>query len=276
MTSRSSRSRWSSPWPTSPIASITDWGSSRSRKPLPVLIGIHPVTEALRARRPLDRVVVAKGAGGARVQEIVDLSRKNSTPLRFEDRAALDRLAGSAAHQGVVALGAAKQYAELDDVAAAAKMLVVLDGLEDPHNLGAVLRTAHAAGADAIVVPERRAAGLTETVAKAAAGALEHLPVVRVTNINRALEDLKKGGFWIYGVDERGDQDYDRVDYSERAVLVFGAEGKGLHQMVRQHCDVMLRIPMSGKISSLNVSVAAGVVLFDWKRRRVKASDSAE
>jgi len=155
-------------------------------------------------------------------------------------------------------------------------MLVVLDGLEDPHNLGAVIRTAHAAGADAIVVPERRAAGLTETVAKAAAGALEHLPVVRVTNINRALEDLKKGGFWIYGVDERGDQDYDRVDYSERAVLVFGAEGKGLHQMVRQHCDVMLRIPMSGKISSLNVSVAAGVVLFDWKRRRVKASDSAE
>ncbi len=241
-----------------------------------VLIGIHPVAEALRARRPLDRVLVAKGLGGARVQEIVDLSRKNSTPLRFEDRAALDRLAGSAAHQGVVALGAAKQYAELDDVAAAAKMLVVLDGLEDPHNLGAVLRTAHAAGADAIVVPERRAAGLTETVAKAAAGALEHLPVVRVTNINRALEDLKKGGFWIYGVDERGDQDYDRVDYSERAVLVFGAEGKGLHQMVRQHCDVMLRIPMSGKISSLNVSVAAGVVLFDWKRRRVKASDSAE
>ena len=233
-----------------------------------ILIGIHPVAEALRARRPLDRVLVAKGVGGARVQEIIDLSRKNSTPLRFEERAALDRLAGSATHQGVVALGAAKQYAELDDVAGSARMLVVLDGLEDPHNLGAVIRTAHAAGADAVIVPERRAAGLTDTVAKAAAGALEHLPVVRVTNINRSLEDLKKDGFWIYGVDERGDQDYDKVNYSQRAVLVFGAEGKGLHQMVRQHCDVLLRIPMSGKISSLNVSVAAGVVLFDWKRRR--------
>ncbi len=240
-----------------------------------ILIGIHPVAEALRARRPLDRVLVAKGAGGTRVQEIIDLSRKSATPVRFEERAALDRLAGSAAHQGVVALGAAMPYAELDQVVAAARLLVVLDGVEDPHNLGAVIRTAHAAGADAVVVPERRAAGLTDAVAKAAAGALEHLPVVRVTNISRALEDLKKGGFWIYGVDERGDQDYDRVDYSERAVLVFGAEGKGLHQLVRQHCDVLLRIPMSGRISSLNVSVAAGVVLFDWKRRRAQPTESA-
>jgi len=180
-------------------------------------------------------------------------------------------LAGSAAHQGVVALGAAKQYAELEDVAADARMLVVLDGVEDPHNLGAVIRTAHAAGADAVIVPERRAAGLTETVAKAAAGALEHLPVVRVTNINRTLEDLKKSGFWIYGMDERGDQEYSQVDYADRCVLVFGAEGKGLHQMVRQHCDVVVRIPMAGKISSLNVSVAAGVVLFEWKRRTARA-----
>jgi 23S rRNA (guanosine2251-2'-O)-methyltransferase len=225
------------------------------------------VAEALRARRPLERVLVAKGAGGPRVQEIVDLSRKNSTPLRFEERGALDRLAGSAAHQGVVALGAAKQYVELDAVAGAARMLVVLDGVEDPHNLGAVVRTAHAAGADAVVVPERRAAGLTETVAKAAAGALEHLPVARVTNINRVLEDLKQRGYWIYGVDERGDQDYDQVDFAEHAVLVFGAEGKGLHQMVRAHCDVLVRIPLVGKISSLNVSVAAGVMLFEWKRR---------
>ena len=240
-----------------------------------ILIGIHPVAEALRARRPLDRVLVAKGAGGTRVQEIIDLSRKSATPVRFEERAALDRLAGSAAHQGVVALGAAMPYAELDQVVAAARLLVVLDGVEDPHNLGAVIRTAHAAGADAVVVPERRAAGLTDAVAKAAAGALEHLPVVRVTNISRALEDLKKGGFWIYGVDERGDLDYDRVDYSGRAVLVFGAEGKGLHQLVRQHCDVLLRIPMSGRISSLNVSVAAGVVLFDWKRRRAQPTESA-
>jgi len=236
-----------------------------------VLIGIHPVAEALRAGHPLDRVLIAKGAGGPRLQEIIDLSRRNDTPVRFEERAALDRLAGSSAHQGVVALGAARKYADLDDVVDRARMLVVLDGVEDPHNLGAVIRTAHAAGADAVLVPERRAAGLTETVAKAAAGALEHMPVVRVTNINRTLEELKKRGFWTYGFDERGDQDYDRVDYAERAVVVFGAEGKGLHQLVRQHCDVLVRIPMAGTIPSLNVSVAAGVVLFDWKRRSTVA-----
>jgi 23S rRNA (guanosine2251-2'-O)-methyltransferase len=235
---------------------------------LSILIGIHPVAEALRARRPLDRVLVAKGAGGPRVQEIIDLARRNATALRFEERAALDRLAGSAAHQGIVALGAATQYAQLEDIAGSAHLLVVLDGVEDPHNLGAVIRTAHAAGADAVVVPERRAAGLTETVAKAAAGALAYLPVARVTNVKRTLEELKKQGFWIYGVDERGDEDYDQVDYAERAVLVFGAEGKGLHQMVRQHCDVAVRIPVAGKISSLNVSVAAGVVLFEWRRRQ--------
>lgn len=231
-----------------------------------ILIGIHPVAEALRARHPLDRILIAKGAGGPRLQEIIDLARKSSTAVRFEDRPALDRLAGSSAHQGVVALGAAKKYVDLEDVVSA-RMLVVLDGIEDPHNLGAIVRTAHAAGAGAVVIPERRAAGLTEVVAKAAAGALEYLPVARVPNINRALEDLKKRGFWIYGVDERGEQDYDQVAYASPTTLVFGAEGKGLHQMTRQHCDVVIRIPLQGNISSLNVSVAAGVVLFDWKRR---------
>ena len=231
-----------------------------------ILIGIHPVAEALRARHPLDRILIAKGAGGPRLQEIIDLARKSSTAVRFEDRPALDRLAGSSAHQGVVALGAAKKYVDLEDVVSA-RMLVVLDGIEDPHNLGAIVRTAHAAGAGAVVIPERRAAGLTEVVANAAAGALEYLPVARVPNINRALEDLKKRGFWIYGVDERGEQDYDQVAYASPTTLVFGAEGKGLHQMTRQHCDVVIRIPLQGNISSLNVSVAAGVVLFDWKRR---------
>ena len=232
-----------------------------------ILIGIHPVAEALRAGRPLERVLVAKGAGGPRVQEIVELARRASTPLRFEPRGALDRVAGSATHQGVVALGASQKYADLDEIAAGARLLVVLDGVEDPHNLGAIVRTAHAAGADAVVVPERRAAGLTETVAKAAAGALEHLPVARVGNVNRALESLRKSGWWIYGVDERGDIEYDRVDYASPAVLVFGGEGKGLHELVRKHCDAVVRIPMAGKISSLNVSVAAGVVLFDFRRR---------
>ena len=232
-----------------------------------ILAGIHPVAEALRAGRPLERVLVAKGAGGPRLQQIIDLARQGSVPLRFEPRQALDRLAGSAAHQGVVALGASQKYRSLDEIAETARMLVFLDGVEDPHNLGAVIRTAHAAGADAVVIPERRAAGLTETVAKAAAGALEHLPVVRVGNLNRALDEIKERGFWIYGVDERGTQDYDQAVYASPAAMVLGGEGKGIHEMVRKRCHAVVRIPMAGKISSLNVSVAAGIVLFDWKRR---------
>jgi 23S rRNA (guanosine2251-2'-O)-methyltransferase len=234
-----------------------------------VLSGIHPVTEALRAKRPLERVLVAQGAAGPRVQAVIDLARQSEVPVRFEPRASLDRLAGTPAHQGVVALGAAKKYVELEDVAAGG-LVVVLDGIEDPHNLGAIIRTAHAAGAASVVIPERRAASLTDVVAKAAAGALEHLPVVRVTNINRTLEELKERRYWIYGLDERGTEDYDRAQYSEPTALVLGAEGKGLHEQVRRHCDALVRIPMAGKISSLNVSVAAGIVLFEWKRQRTR------
>jgi 23S rRNA (guanosine2251-2'-O)-methyltransferase len=235
-----------------------------------ILSGIHPVAEALRAKHPLERVLVAQGAGGARLQEIIDMARRASVPVRFESRSALDRLAGTPAHQGVVALGAAKKYTEIESLGQA-ELIVVLDGVEDPHNLGAIIRTAHAAGASAAVIPERRAAGVTDVVAKAAAGALEHLPVVRVTNINRTLEDLKERGYWIYGLDERGVEDYDKVEYGSPAAIVLGGEGKGLHEQVRKHCDVLVRIPMAGKISSLNVSVAAGVVLFEWKRRLKKA-----
>ena len=224
------------------------------------------MAEALRARHPLERVLIAQGAGGPRVQEIIDLARRASVPVRFETRSSLDRLAGTPAHQGVVALGAARQYTELDSVLGAA-MLVVLDGVEDPHNLGAIVRTAHAAGAGAVVIPERRAAGLTDVVAKAAAGALEHQPIVRVTNVNRALESMKQRGYWIYGLDERGAEPYDRVDFAEHAAIVLGGEGKGLHEQVRKHCDLLIRIPMAGKISSLNVSVAAGVVLFEWRKK---------
>ena len=233
-----------------------------------VLIGIHPVAEALRAKSPLDRILIAKGAGGARIQEIVALARAASTPIRFEPRDALDRLAGGGVHQGVVALGAAKTYSEFDEIAPRAKLMVVLDGVEDPHNLGAIIRTAHAAGADAVVIPERRAAGLTETVAKSSAGAIEHLPVVRVTNISRALEELKTQGYWIYGIDERGSESYASVDWTSPAAIVLGAEGRGLHELVRKRCDVLVRIPMSGAIASLNVSVAAGIILFSWREHQ--------
>ena len=234
-----------------------------------ILSGVHPVAEALRAKHSLERLLVAQGAGGPRLQEIIDLARRASIPVRFEPRAALDRLAGTSAHQGVVAVGAAQRYTDLDAVAAC-EMLVVLDGVEDPPNLGAIIRTAHAAGAAAVVIPERRAAGITDVVAKAAAGAIEHLPVVRVTNINRALEELKRRGFWIYGLDERGTETYDQVQYASPAAVVLGGEGKGLHEQVRKHCDALVRIPVTGPISSLNVSVAAGVMLFEWRRRRSK------
>src|SRR4029077_18136515 len=177
----------------------------------------------------------------------------------FEPREALDRASNGATHQGVVAFGAAHNYSELEQVLAGAQLLVVLDGVEDPHNLGAIVRTAHAAGAPAVIVPERRAAGLTETVAKAAAGAIEHLPVVRVANVNQTLEALKKRGFWIYGLDERGAELSSAIPYTTPTVFVLGGEGQGLHHLVRKNCDVTVRIPMAGAISSLNVSVAAGI-----------------
>jgi 23S rRNA (guanosine2251-2'-O)-methyltransferase len=231
-------------------------------------IGIHAVVEALRTAKPLSRIAIAKGIGGRRIQEIIDLARDHSVPVRFEPREALDRLAGNGAHQGVVAIGANERVVELEDIVEGAKLLVVLDGVEDPHNLGAIVRTAHAAGAAAVVIPGRRAAGLTETVSKAAAGALEHLPVARVVNISQTLENLKKRGFWIYGLDERGQEQYDTADYAQPTVFVLGAEGKGLHELVRKHCDALVRIPLAGRIASLNVSVAAGIVLFEWKRRK--------
>lgn len=236
-----------------------------------VLAGIHPVREALSAHLPIERVVVARGASGARLQEIIDLCRQRGIPVRFEQKRVLDRLTGETPHQGVVAVGAVERYADADEVFSSARLVVVLDGVEDPHNLGAIVRTAHASGADAVVIGQRRAAGLSEAVAKAAAGALAWLPVVRVVNIAQALDRLKERNFWIYGLDERGREAYDQVELREPAALVLGSEGKGLHQHVRKRCDFTVRIPLAGRIASLNVSVAAGVMLFEWRRRRQAA-----
>jgi 23S rRNA (guanosine2251-2'-O)-methyltransferase len=230
-----------------------------------IIVGIHPVHEALKARRALDRVVVAKGAGGPKLQEIIDLCRRSGVPVRFEPRDQLDRAAATAAHQGVIAHAAAHQYGSLEEVAASSRLLLVLDGVEDPHNLGAIIRTADAAGAGGVLIPDRRAAGVTETVAKASAGAVEYVPVVRAGNISQALEKLKRAGFWIYGLDERGRNLYE-AGFNTPTVLVLGGEGKGLHENVKKHCDALLRIPMAGRIASLNVSVAAGVALFEWRR----------
>jgi len=240
------------------------------------LAGIHPVREALRAGLPLDRVLIVKGAAGPRLQELIDLCRERGIAVRFEPRGQLDRAAGSSAHQGVVAFGAAERYSSLEQTTAGRGLHVVLDGVEDPHNLGAIVRTAHAAGAAAVVIPERRAAGLTETVARTSAGALAYLPVVRVINISRALEELKERGYWIYGLDERGGQSYDRVEFAVPTAVVLGGEGRGLHQTVARHCDALVSIPMAASatsgVASLNVSVAAGVVLFEWRRRQISSA----
>ena len=189
----------------------------------------------------------------------------------------LDRASNGAKHQGVLGFGSAERYSSLEDTMKGGGLHVILDGVEDPHNLGAIIRTAHAAGAAAVIIPERRAAGLTETVAKAAAGALAYLPVVRVVNMGRALEELKERGYWIYGLDERGTDTYDRVEFTNPVAIVLGGEGHGLHEHMAKKCDFLVRIPMAGAgsgtqgVASLNVSVAAGIMLFEWSRRGARS-----
>ncbi len=239
------------------------------------IYGINSVSEALKARgRAFAWVGVAKERHDIRLQRLVDDCRRQGIAVRFVGRAELDRMAGHNAHQGVVAVTSAKQYNDLDDLITAKRgehsLIVVLDGVEDPHNLGAILRTADAAGADGVVIPERRAAGVTGTVTKASAGASEHLPIAKVTNIARTLEDLKAKNLWTVGLDERGSQAYDSVDYNMDCAVVLGAEGKGLHDLVAKKCDFLVSIPMLGKVPSLNVSVAAGVVLYEVVRQRRK------
>jgi 23S rRNA (guanosine2251-2'-O)-methyltransferase len=237
------------------------------------IYGINAVTESLKARgRSFEWVGVAKERHDLRLQRVVDECRRQGVAVRFVPRPELDRMAGNNAHQGVVAVTSAKQYNDLDDVVAAKRgqfsLVVVLDGVEDPHNLGAILRTADAAGADGVVIPERRAAGVTPTVTKASAGASEHLPIAKVTNISRTLEELKSKNLWIVGLDERAPQNYDSLDYKMDCAIVLGAEGKGVHELVRKRCDFLISIPMLGKVPSLNVSVAAGVVLYEIVRQR--------
>src|SRR5216683_2975528 len=241
------------------------------------IYGINAVTESLKARgRSFAWVGVAKERHDLRLQRVVEDCRRNGVAVRFVARLELDRMAGNNAHQGVVAVTSAKQYIELDDVVAAKRgkhsLLVVLDGIEDPHNLGAILRTADAAGADGVVIPERRAAGVTPTVTKASAGASEHLPIAKVTNIGRTLEELKSKNLWIVGLDERATQNYDSLDYKMDCAIVLGAEGKGVHELVRKKCDFLVSIPMLGKVPSLNVSVAAGAMLYEVVRQRKKGT----
>ncbi|HKH98875.1 MAG TPA: 23S rRNA (guanosine(2251)-2'-O)-methyltransferase RlmB [Candidatus Sulfotelmatobacter sp.] len=237
------------------------------------IYGINAVTEALKARgRAFEWVGMAKERHDIRLQRLIEDCRRLSVPVRFVARTELDRMAGNAAHQGVVAVTSAKQYSDLDDVVGGKRgqysLVLVLDGVEDPHNLGAILRTADAAGADGVVIPERRAAGVTGTVTKVSAGASEHLPIAKVTNISRTVEELKDHNIWTVGLDEHSKQTYDALNYNMDCALVLGAEGKGLHDLVKRKCDFLVSIPMLGKVSSLNVSVAAAVVLYEIVRQR--------
>jgi len=245
------------------------------------IYGLNAVAEALKARgRAFEWVGVAKERHDLRLQRVIEECRKIGVPVRFVQRTELDRMAGSGAHQGVVAVTASKQYRDLDDVVEARRgeyaLIVVLDGVEDPHNLGAILRTADAAGADGVVIPERRAAGVTGAVAKASAGASEHLPVARVTNIARTVEELKQRHIWVAGLDEWGRQTYDALDYNMDCAIVLGAEGKGVHDLVKKKCDFLVSIPMLGKVPSLNVSVAAGIVLYEIVRQRRRKSTARD
>jgi 23S rRNA (guanosine2251-2'-O)-methyltransferase len=237
-----------------------------------LIYGLLPVAEALRANsRRIDKIVVAEGARERRVDEIFELARAAGILIQRMPREQLDRMAGrDVNHQGVVAFAAAADYVpveELIDVEGAA-LIVVLDGVEDPRNLGAVLRSAECAAADGVIIPERRAVGLTDTVAKSSAGATEYVKVAKVSNLNQLIKDLKQRNVWVVGTSGDASMSYTDWDWKQPSALVLGAEGSGLHRLVRENCDVLVKIPMYGKIESLNVSVAAGVILFEARRQR--------
>src|ERR1700735_5405235 len=249
-----------------------------------VLYGLHPVEEAIRAgTRQLDHVSVARereARRDARLDAVLELCRSAGIRVSTEPRDQLTRHAKTDAHQGIVAFLRERKFLALEDLLKAPvgpsghRFFLALDGVEDPHNLGALIRTADGAGIDGVVLPERRSAPLNATVAKSSAGASEHVRIAQVVNITRALEAMKQRNIWIVGLDERGSPDYDRFDFRQDCCLVLGSEGSGLHELVKRTCDHLLRIPMDGSVSSLNVSVAGAVVMYEAMRQRRAASVS--
>jgi 23S rRNA (guanosine2251-2'-O)-methyltransferase len=247
-----------------------------------VLYGVHPVEEALKAgKRRFDYVLVAREREDLRLEKLVDACRQAGIRVRQEPREQLTLVAKTSAHQGVVAMVRPQEFLAIEDLftadpmaanSGAARLLLALDGVEDPQNLGALLRVADGAGVDGVVLTERRSAPLSPVVMKASAGAAEHLRVARVVNLVRALEELKRQNLWIIGLDERGTADYDQFDLTGDCVIVLGREGAGLHDLVRRTCDHLLRIPMAGGVSSLNVSAAGAVVLYEAFRQRRNAA----
>jgi 23S rRNA (guanosine2251-2'-O)-methyltransferase len=242
-----------------------------------LLYGLNPIVEALRADRLPDQITIAEGTRDERLRELIELARARGVPVRHVRRIDLDREAGNTHHQGVTARIAAPEYADTDELlevigassdANPAPLVLVLDGIEDPRNLGAILRTAECAGASGVFIPERRAAGINETVAKASAGAVEYLPVARVTNLSVLIRQMKERNVWVVGTAADAETSYSDWDWTRPSAIVLGGEGAGLHRLVRENCDALVRIPVHGKIDSLNVSVAAGIILYEALRQR--------
>ncbi len=243
------------------------------------IYGFSPIVEALKSgKRSVEQITIAEGLQNNRLRELLDLAKKNGVIISRAPKNILARYVEPGAnHQGVVASIASAKYTDSDELldeltrkigGETNPLAIVLDGVEDPHNLGAVLRTVECAGADGVFIPERRAVGLTETVAKSSAGAIEYVPVAKVTNLNRLIEDLKERNIWTIGASADAKMDYTEWDWTQPSALIMGSEGKGLHRLVEENCDILVKIPMCGKIESLNVSVATGVILFEAIRQR--------
>jgi 23S rRNA (guanosine2251-2'-O)-methyltransferase len=243
-----------------------------------IISGRNPVIEALKAGRPIEKIFILRGSHGKPIGIIRDLARKNSVVVTEVDKKKFTELTGSEAAQGVAALAGVKKYEDFDSIldriaskqSDESPFLLILDEITDPHNVGALIRTAECAGVDAVILPKHHSAPLTETVLKTSAGAVEHIPVIRVTNITHTLERLKAKGYWIVGTDGRADKRYDEIDYTSPIAVIIGAEGKGMRRLVKEKCDFLVHIPVKGKIESLNASVAGGIVMYEATRQRTK------
>lgn len=237
------------------------------------IIGRNPVIEALRSGRDINKIWIAEGAAKGQVQIVLALAKENKVILQHAPKKKLDQLV-EGNHQGVIAQVAAYQYAELEDLFKVAEkrnedpFFLILDEIEDPHNLGSIMRTADATGAHGIIIPKRRAVGLTASVAKASTGAIEYIPVARVTNLSRTIDELKERGLWIAGTDAKGKTDYRNLDGTMPIGLVIGSEGKGMSRIIGEKCDFLITLPMVGKVTSLNASVAASLLMYEVYRKR--------
>lgn len=242
--------------------------------------GRNSVIEVLKSGRDINKIFLAKGDMKGSVKYIISLAKKNGVPVQEADRRKLDKMSETHSHQGVIAEVAVKDYVDIDTILKRAEekneqpFLIVLDEITDGGNLGSILRTADAVGAHGVVVSKRRSAGLDAVVSKASAGAVEYVPVARVTNIARTLESLKQEGIWVFGTDTEGYESFYKTDFKGPAALVIGSEGKGMRRLVREKCDFVVSIPMKGRISSLNASVAGAVVMFEILRQRELSTDS--